>query len=231
MRKKRDPNREDAEGNRTACSAEAVDSADVRPRLLAVDWHTAELARLCCASKVGPGTGEGTAQAEAACRGKEMRHDCARPGAFRWVAASACILVLGVWLVSGAWHMRWHFDYGDLSIGCGELWFNCCYPVFAGAELPGGGRLRCGPHSYWLVWRLPWAGHQSDTWTVRMPLWAVFVGAAIPTVLLWWRACRRMSDGCCGRCGYNLTGNVNGICPECGTPIPQASDPKSKEAS
>ena len=23
----------------------------------------------------------------------------------------------------------------------------------------------------------------------------------------------------CGTCGYNLTGNVSGICPECGTPI------------
>jgi hypothetical protein len=26
----------------------------------------------------------------------------------------------------------------------------------------------------------------------------------------------------CGRCGYDLTGNVSGICPECGTPIPDS---------
>lgn len=25
----------------------------------------------------------------------------------------------------------------------------------------------------------------------------------------------------CTECGYNLTGNVSGICPECGTPIPE----------
>jgi hypothetical protein len=25
--------------------------------------------------------------------------------------------------------------------------------------------------------------------------------------------------GCCGQCGYNLTGNVSGVCPECGTAI------------
>lgn len=24
---------------------------------------------------------------------------------------------------------------------------------------------------------------------------------------------------CCGQCGYNLTGNVSGVCPECGTAI------------
>ncbi|MCK4659079.1 MAG: hypothetical protein KAV82_06110 [Phycisphaerae bacterium] len=30
---------------------------------------------------------------------------------------------------------------------------------------------------------------------------------------------RRRRPGFCWRCGYNLTGNVSGICPECGTPI------------
>ena len=28
--------------------------------------------------------------------------------------------------------------------------------------------------------------------------------------------------GHCLDCGYNLTGNVSGICPECGTPVPDA---------
>jgi hypothetical protein len=26
-------------------------------------------------------------------------------------------------------------------------------------------------------------------------------------------------DGICDRCGYNLTGNTSGICPECGLKI------------
>ena len=26
--------------------------------------------------------------------------------------------------------------------------------------------------------------------------------------------------GLCRACGYNLTGNTSGVCPECGTPIP-----------
>ena len=29
------------------------------------------------------------------------------------------------------------------------------------------------------------------------------------------------SHPCCQSCTYNLTGNVSGICPECGTPIPE----------
>lgn len=31
---------------------------------------------------------------------------------------------------------------------------------------------------------------------------------------------RRRMRGHCQWCGYDLTGNVSGICPECGTPIP-----------
>jgi len=30
---------------------------------------------------------------------------------------------------------------------------------------------------------------------------------------------RRAPPDACRKCGYNLTGNVSGICPECGTPI------------
>jgi hypothetical protein len=32
--------------------------------------------------------------------------------------------------------------------------------------------------------------------------------------------------GCCQKCGYDLTGNVSGTCPECGTEIGQPDPPK-----
>jgi hypothetical protein len=36
-----------------------------------------------------------------------------------------------------------------------------------------------------------------------------------------WRAVRdHNGPPNCAKCGYNLTGNISGICPECGTPIP-----------
>lgn len=34
--------------------------------------------------------------------------------------------------------------------------------------------------------------------------------------------------GHCKHCGYNLTGNVTGICPECGKPVPPTIPDSSK---
>lgn len=38
------------------------------------------------------------------------------------------------------------------------------------------------------------------------------------------RRARRRRRGCCLKCGYNLTGNVSGVCPECGAPVGGAND-------
>lgn len=52
-----------------------------------------------------------------------------------------------------------------------------------------------------------------------MPLWmiagALMAWPAIAVFVAWLK--RRMLDtGLCGSCGYDLTGNVSGTCPECG---------------
>ena len=51
-----------------------------------------------------------------------------------------------------------------------------------------------------------------------IPFWMLFGAVAIPTSLLWWRD-RRYPKGHCQSCGYDLTGNTSGVCPECGTDV------------
>lgn len=47
----------------------------------------------------------------------------------------------------------------------------------------------------------------------------VLAGIAFVVIVAWLRR-REYPEGACQTCGYNLSGNVSGICPECGTPIP-----------
>jgi hypothetical protein len=56
---------------------------------------------------------------------------------------------------------------------------------------------------------------------VYVPLWLLLLATGVPTALLFWRDRRRIPPGHCQTCGYDLTGNVSGRCPECGSPCPQ----------
>jgi hypothetical protein len=59
--------------------------------------------------------------------------------------------------------------------------------------------------------------------TVFVPFWLLLIIFAVPPSLAfvrgplrrWWR----LRNSRCLLCGYNLTGNVSGRCPECGTVI------------
>ncbi len=50
-----------------------------------------------------------------------------------------------------------------------------------------------------------------------IPLWIPLLVVSIPICTLWYRD-RRAPQGRCRKCGYDLTGNVSGVCPECGMP-------------
>lgn len=50
-------------------------------------------------------------------------------------------------------------------------------------------------------------------------LWMPLPAVTLIAIWLLYRDRRRIVPGCCVRCGYDLFGNVSGICPECGTPI------------
>jgi hypothetical protein len=54
--------------------------------------------------------------------------------------------------------------------------------------------------------------------------WGPPVALGVITLVFCFTAQRRnlFPIGCCQGCGYNLTGNVSGICPECGTQVSEA---------
>jgi hypothetical protein len=66
---------------------------------------------------------------------------------------------------------------------------------------------------------LPSIRTRPGRWGVLVPFWMPFLLVAIPTAYLWHLDRRRFPRGHCQRCGYDLTGNVSGVCPECGEKV------------
>ena len=62
---------------------------------------------------------------------------------------------------------------------------------------------------------------------VRVPLWIPLATLAAVTWWLGWRR-RRFPAGHCQTCGYNLTGNVSGRCPECGMSLERGRGAKGE---
>jgi hypothetical protein len=60
-----------------------------------------------------------------------------------------------------------------------------------------------------------WSRYQSVRY-VELPLWLPLLIVALPTAFMFYRDRNRIPPGHCSTCGYNLTGNVSGVCPECG---------------
>jgi len=69
-------------------------------------------------------------------------------------------------------------------------------------------------------------GHWGSSWGIwpggrvtrseYTPLRPAVIATTIPTIILWLTGRKRHPRGTCSKCGYNLTGNVSGRCPECG---------------
>jgi len=73
-----------------------------------------------------------------------------------------------------------------------------------------------------------YVGDHPMVW-LDIPLWTVVALCVLPLAGMriggrwrcYWQRFHAKRKGHCRRCGYDLTGNVSGICPECGTSIPE----------
>jgi len=149
----------------------------------------------------------------------------------KWTGLATSLAAVVVYVASGIAHVTWGWrpsDYrprvyqGDPNGALGKsriliLESGCLY-LYQGDAYDSQVRLRFGKsHNYPLN---KWGGYDIDLWPVKgstaVPLWIPLVVIAIPTAFLFWLDRRRIPSGYCKKCGYDLTGNVSGICPECG---------------
>lgn len=153
-----------------------------------------------------------------------------------WTGVGLCAVVLVGWAFSIVWTVKW-VEHGvtltrAITLYTGGIAVNQ-YPAMRG---PIPIELHRDMTPGWSVYR------ESDlvlglelpriSWDdpppyrfVFVPLWLPFLVLGVPTAILWfptvirWYRDRKPPCGHCQHCGYDLTGNVTGICPECGNAI------------
>ena len=139
-----------------------------------------------------------------------------------WAGLIFCAVLLVSYVPSLWWGLEWTnrtstvirtAENGRFTI----IWFTNAAPSSARFNRDPGWMLR--GHKPSPSWR-PYVVQSPASGLVVVPFWLPFLVVAAPTLWLWLRD-PRPRPGHCAICGYNLTGNVSGRCPECGQPARQ----------
>ncbi len=177
-----------------------------------------------------------------------MRRQLSKPWrVVKWMGVAACVSSAGLWIVSESAGIGYRSSSGwfiSLCVGnvtCADLSACANNPWSAPVRLAANGRgfyasdftvdfdyrtdakgrlrqphwCRLDPTQYTRHW-LPWANITSPM-ILRMPIWIPML-LAIMLAVASHRLDRRYPRGHCQFCGYDLTGNISGVCSECGAP-------------
>jgi hypothetical protein len=143
-------------------------------------------------------------------------------GLLKWSGTLACLLILTAAFLGLKWrNIRIGFAESGVQVSGGslELLWKGGWKIKPGINLgptyrTWGDVLEIWRDSALVPYRQSFTPGYMEC--VSLPLWIPFVLIGLPTGWLWWRDRRRVAAGCCAACGYDLTGNVSGRCPECG---------------
>ena len=147
-----------------------------------------------------------------------MKHHRDRPRLRRiakWVGLVFSVAIVALAVASGWFYIYWASSPPDERqvvsvVFQGVVGFAYLDP----GRLAEGWSLIHGRFWGWKWWiELDWG---NSTRVVVIPLWMLLLVVAAPTAWLWWLDRRRPRPGHCHKCGYDLRGNLEHGCPECG---------------
>ncbi len=148
----------------------------------------------------------------------------------KWSGVTLCVLLFALWLASGwnfmrfLWYSeRWAYVIDVHNGGCLVAIPSAAVKAWADDDQSG---LSIEGRVFGWDWKyFHFEKYGSGAQWIGFPLWLPFLLIALPTGFLFWSDHRRRMHGgvgCCAKCGYSLTGNTSGKCPECGAETPAA---------
>ena len=147
------------------------------------------------------------------------------PKRLKVIGLVLCLMMLALWVFSVMFGSFYAPASGQWSVGTlfGRI-------VLDAGPIQNPGWRYTPFYPQWKVYaaKMPWTEFAQRMlgfgWPVKMitgqiliPVWLLVVAVGFPTAILCWRDRRRPKAGFCKVCKYDLTGNVSGTCPECGT--------------
>jgi hypothetical protein len=155
----------------------------------------------------------------------------ARGHRLKWIGLAASVVVLVIWIASHWWDTSYCQTDRAFAIVAGAFavrWgpnskrdrHYSHYSSWSNKDSCNGWSIEESGFSFW-YWRPAWHRWVNE-WLVIIPCWIPVLFLVLPTVILFYRD-RRPSKGQCQACGYDLTGNESGTCPECGTSVGEAA--------
>ncbi len=156
-------------------------------------------------------------------------------GMCKWSGVLCCALIVGLWVLSAFRAILWDRSstarIRQLSVAAGYVQYLDVYLPQPVTRMKGNGHAPDVPtaHLTWTIIPLnppiwnsflsPSLGQSGPGFVC--PLWIPLVLIALPTGSLFWSdRHKRTRVGRCAMCGYDLTGNTSGTCPECGATTP-----------
>jgi hypothetical protein len=145
-----------------------------------------------------------------------------------WAGGVVSALAAGIWLISGVATIRYAWSPWEAYVlgggGFRVEWHSTRKGSFArtpALTLSWGPTTIASGLSY--VETTYHSGGSSGA--MGCPIWGFVAAFSCPTLVLRKLRHDRAPAGSCGTCGYDLTGNVSGRCPECGHPCNEEQVP------
>jgi hypothetical protein len=144
----------------------------------------------------------------------------------KWVGTVASLLLVFAAIVNLWFHISFQATWWNLGAAGGGIW--CTWQTMAPFDGPRfvvtpmaddrlGQWLQHGTHA-----RFECQLDRKSAVSLSVPIWMLAIVTCPITGWLWYADRRRPALGAC-RCGYDLTGNASGVCPECGRAVGRVS--------